>query len=778
MLTRFACAALTLLAALSSANSLTWKTYFAGSPVGASTYERSADGKVTESTTINLVSVKLQSSMTGRYEGNRLVEFECAEDVPQGKFKLSLKGGKFKVSAGSKEKELPFNINQEVTVGNLLPQLTVSALLKVDYSKKVPQDVKAFMPEGGTELVLKITPLMAKTVLVNGVLQSVRPFKMALPTVEAEYILNDQDLVVAMDVPSQKLRILADGWDALYKDPLAAFPELSPATLTPKADSAVMVAMRDGIKLATDVIRPDAEGKYPAILVRTPYGRSGESLAGGIYAKRGYVFVTQDCRGREDSEGEWDPFVNEGKDGYDTIQWIAQQPWSNGKVGTIGASYAGYVQWAAAVEQPPALVCMIPQVSPPDAMHNLPYEFGVFALWPDLWWSFIVSDKKTNLKATAIGLPHAEKLTTLPLSKVDDAVLGKNIPFFDKWLTRTTMKDWKGWDFLGKISSSKVPSLMISGWWDGDGIGTKLNWAAMRAAGRKDQWLIYGPWAHAFNTTSKIGNMEYGPTAIIDLDSVYLRWFDHWLKGRPVGLEKMPKVKAFVAGANEWINLTDWPEDSTPIRTLYLAADGSATGFGKHGQLLEKPGSALTSSTYTYDPSKAVVPAEMLKPDPTKASFKVDLSKDKNSLVFKSAPILKRTAIAGPIQIELEFATSALDTDLFAGLVDEDEAGTAMIIGQTGKIRGSYLGGFDETHPLKPGKIYKATILPWDTAYEFKPGHRICLVIGSSGFPMFSRNLGTAEPILTAIRMVPQINTIFHSHVHPSRVAFRVLWER
>src|SRR5262249_40501250 len=159
-----------------------------------------------------------------------------------------------------------------------------------------------------------------------------------------------------------------DGWDGLYVDPLAKYPELSQPTFGTKTETGVAMKTRNGVTLVCDVVRPNDALKHPAILVRTPYGRSSETLSGAFWASRGYVYVTQDCRGREDSGGNWDPFVNEGPDGADTIGWIAKQSWSDGKVGMIGGSYAGYVQWAAAVEEPPALRCIVPQVSPPDAM--------------------------------------------------------------------------------------------------------------------------------------------------------------------------------------------------------------------------------------------------------------------------------------------------------------------------------------------------------------------------------------------------------------------------
>jgi hypothetical protein len=484
-------------------------------------------------------------------------------------------------------------------------------------------------------------------------------------------------------------------------------------------------------------------------------------------------------RGRNDSDGEWTPFVHERKDGYDTIDWIAKQPWSDGHVGMIGGSYVGWVQWAAAVEAHPALKCIVPQVSPPDLFFNFPVDHGVPMLFGAIWWSNFVKDKKVP---RIPELPkELEKLKTLPLSKVDDEVLGRDIPFFDQWLERETPSAFAGANFMADLNKVKIPILHISGWWDGDGIGTKLNWAKLRALGHQNQWLIYGPWSHAFNTSSRHADMDYGPDAIADLDSIYLRWFDQWLKGKPVKWDQQPKVRAFVTGVNQWRELADWPDPRSGQMTFYLSSEGPANGLTSVGELVAAPPNEQEPDRYTYNPADAEVPKEMKELKDFRdllagGSTVVKIEPHENAvLVYKTAPLTEPLEIAGPIELELYFSTSAKDTDFFAAIVDVDEKGEKRLIGLPGKIRARYLSGWEKPALLQPGKLYKASIALWDTAHRVEKGHRLGLIIASDMFPGYARNLNTGEPIKTATRMVTAHQTIYHDAKRPSALRFRLL---
>lgn len=738
----------------------------AGADAGSNTYTARADGSFESETTLAIAGIRIGNTIKGRFTKDGVISEYVADQVHSqtGTTKLALKNGKLKVTAGGKTEAIDVAYKGKATFGNFHPQLTASTLKEVVWQVGKAQKMKSFMFEGGTEIDLTVTPKGEKTTSAG----AAKLYHLDLGNLGIDLAMTDEGIVVGEDVPSQKLRFVAEGWSELYVDPLAKYPELSQPTFKVKTERGVKMKTKDGVVLVADIIRPDGKGKFPVILTRTPYGREAETIAGESYAKRGYVYIAQDCRGRSDSGGEWDPFVNEERDGEDTLNWIIAQPWSDGKVGMIGASYGGLVQWSAAMRKHPALKCIIPQVSPPDAMRNIPYDQGVFFLYGNLWWGRIVSEKKANLGAVGMTVPAMEKLTTLPLSKVDEAVFGKNIPFFDRWLERESLADWKGFNYTEQLGEIEIPALHISGWWDGDNIGTKTNWAMMRAAGRKNQWLIYGPWTHAFNTTRKMGDVDYGDKAIIDLDSVYLRWFDTWLKGKEVGMEKVPHVQAFVTGANRWIPLNDWPAATTPVKTLYLASSG---------RLLNAPVAKDKPSRYTYDPAKEVIPEEVKKMKVGEGSTKIDsIDKKDGTLIWKTEPLPAAMAIGGPLEVNLSFQTSARDTDFFAILLDIAPNGEMRGFGQSGKLRASYLGGFDKRVPLTPNRTYMATIRPWDTAHELKTGHRLGLMLTSSAFPFYARNMGTGEPIKNATRMVVQKNTILHSAKNPSSVKFRVLW--
>jgi hypothetical protein len=761
-----------LLAGLSSAQKVHMTISINDSPVGENTYERLADGTFKTATTLHIGNIALEASADGMFKGNHLISATCTSKGPGGLSKYVYANGKV-TATNPKGKSATSPFIAQALGASLLPQFWTSSLTQVVAKASMGSaevTLRVLLVDAGADIPIKFNVLSNLQAMQGGKPRIVRRFKIDLNGITGVLDLDDADQVVGFDVPVQHLRMIADGWNGLFVDPIAKFPELSQATYKFRTESGVKMTTRDGVELACDVVHPDDKEKHPVILIRTPYGRGTETVNAGFYASRGYVVVTQDCRGREDSGGNWDPFVNEGKDGYDAVQWAASQPWSNGNVGMIGGSYDGYVQWAAAVENPPALKCIVPQVSPPDAMRNIPYDHGVFALYLDLWWAKIVAGRHTDFSSLRSSLPHPLALTSLPLSKADTAVLGTRLDFYQKWLARPTLKDWKGWDYTSHLDRVTIPVLHISGTWDGDEIGTHINWNGMRALGRKNEWIVFGPWTHAFDTTHNIGDVEYGPDAIIDLDSVYLRWFDTWLKGKPVGLDKQPHVKLFVAGANRWVSLDDWPSSTMRASKLYL----------NRTALTSAPGGD-TSRSYTYDPAKDnKVPQVLIDMDPSKGTTKVERGEldPKTSALFEGAPFKTKTAIASPVSVDLYFKTSARDTDLEVTLLDEAPDGSFHLIGTSGRIRGTYLNGMDRVVPLKPGTVYKAEVVPWDFAYEFQPGHRLALHVRSTGFPIFSRNLGTGEPIGNATRMVAQHNTFLMGRGHPSSLSYYVLWEK
>lgn len=752
---------------LSQADPIHYTFTQGGTKIGESTYEKKADGSFVSVAKIDVAGVKIDSTLSGQIKNGSLISYEFRQKGQGGDVYVKHANGKSSALVNGKE-EPPRAVKfGKRFFSNYHPGVMDSIFKDLSPSLQGAQKVSvAILEGGGHEIELTVTPKSPRKIQRQGREETVRPFTVLMAGLAIDFVIREDGALVGESVASQRVAFVADGYDEVFADPVSKYKELSQPTHEVKVVRGVKVKMRDGVTLVHDVAMPTGEGKFPTILNRTPYGRTASMIGAEWWAKRGYIYIVQDCRGRHDSDGKWDPFMPERRDGKDTIDWIAAQPWSDGKVGMIGASYGGLVQWAAAVEKPAALKCLIPQVSPPDAMRNLPYDQGVFMLLPNLWWANLVSERVSQMERAVQPLPHPEKLLTLPLSKIDNAVLGRNVPFFDEWLKRDGMTKWKGFDFVPELKNVQIPALHISGWWDGDGIGTKTNWTALRNAGRKNQWLIYGPWPHAFNSSPKFADLDYGPGSVLELDSVYLRWFDTWLKGKSVEWDRTPKVQAFVTGANKWVNLSDWPEGTTEQK-LYL---------GSKGTLLRAPAQVAAPATYTYDPRKVVLPDFKNRNMMEGGSTIVDLADTRKSgLIYKTSPMPQAMAIAGPISVDLHFSTNVVATDFFAVLVDISPKGVARLIGQPGKLDVRYLTGLDRPRLIQPGKPYRATLDLWDTAHEFKKGHQMALLITSEMFPIYARNLNTGEPIYSATKIKVAKQTIYQDAKRPSVLKFRIV---
>ena len=754
-----------------------WK--FGGNDAGSNTYQTAPDGGFESVTELSLMGTTIKSRITGRIVDGVVTEYELVNQQGAAGIKISAKDGKARITVKDKTREVEYKPTK-VLFGNLHPIFTETMIRALDPGKEGFQKIEAFMFDAAMPIKLELMKKRSRAVEVDGRKQAAEVYVMRLPGVESDLYFAAGSKFAAWDVPSQKLQAIRSGGEAFLADPTASYPELSQPTLKTSAEKGVKIKMRDGVDLVADIVRPAGEGKFPVILARTPYGRELQSqLDGEWWARRGYVHIVQDVRGRNQSDGEWVPLVHERRDGYDTIDWIARQPWSDGQVGMIGGSYLGWVQWAAAVEVHPALKCIVPQVSPPDPFFNFPIDHGVPMLWGALWWANFVKEKK--VPAVPEIPQDLEKLKTLPLSKVDDEMLGRNIPFYDDWLAKGTASSFAGATFMNEMNKVKIPVLHISGWWDGDGIGTKLNWARMRALGHQNQWLIYGAWSHLFNISSRFGDVDYGPDAIAELDSIYVRWFDTWLKNKSVKWEQQPRVRVFVTGANQWRDLADWPDPRSKEVTYYLRSEGPANGQASVGELAATPPGEQEPDRYTYNPAGVQIPNELkeiksFSQMAAGASTVVKLEpRIENLLVYKTAPLTAPLEIGGPIELDLYFSTSARDTDFFASVVDVDEQGVMRLIGLPGKIRARYLSGWDRPSLLQPGKVYKATLAHWDTAHRFEKGHRLGVLITSHMFPSYARNLNTGEPIQNATRMVTAHQTIYHDAKHPSALRFRQL---
>jgi putative CocE/NonD family hydrolase len=758
------CAAIAALGCVSSAQDLNYAVYFAGAKAGTEVVHVTAAGSVTGNCSLKVGAIEISEKLSCLFSGGKLVSSDTISVGPGGTTQVRYASGKITSITSKQTQTVEYRPEGQFFGSNLIVSMWATSAKEALRQLRVPgaldASVSIYFPDVGRQVSIKFGRMPGRRCKLG----EVSALKLNLPGVQAEIDTNSNGTVVGFDVPAQKIRFVLAGWEGLFEDPLAKYPELSQPTYQTMRLPRVAMRNRDGVELVATVVKPVNQGRFPVILARTPYGRETAAVDGEFYARRGYVYVAQDVRGRGDSKGEWDPFVHEGPDGYDAIQWASSQPWSSGEVGMIGGSYGGYVQWAAAVLQPLGLKCIVPQVSPPDAMHNLPYDFGVPFLYGDVWWGKVVLSQTVDARSLRAELLHPGGFSSLPLGKVDQAVLGVQIPFFRSWLSRTTIGDWKGFDFYQHLEGADVPALNISGWFDGDGIGTKMIWARNRQLGRQNQWLIEGPWEHAFNSTSTIGETDYGPSSVIDLDSLYLRWFDTWLKHKEVGIDTVPRAQIFLTGANKWLNLQNWPDASEKSERLYLGGERSLT-----------EGVPSTSSDqYSYDPAKDGSKTVAPKMDSVGVP---DLSKQPTGgfFLYKTAAYKLAKRILGPAVLDLFFSTDAVNTDFFVSVVDIDASGKLHAVGQPGKIRGSYLNGVDKVVPLTPGKVYEAKIQPWDFAHEFGVGHRLGVIVSSTLFPIYARNLGTVEPILTSTRMMVQHNRLLFGKDHPSSFQFDVL---
>jgi len=690
---------------------------------------------------------------------------------------------------------------------NFSPSLISHAILAYDQTEGGKQTFSLFIVPA-VVMDATLEKLEDVTRSVGGRMQTFSTYRYGLPGVDIIVWVDEENRVCFGDVPSQHGAYVRNGYEVLMKKP-ETDTLLSQPVHDIVVDDEVGVPMRDGIELATDIYRPDAEGRFPVVLVRTPYKKEMNELQAKYYARRGYVFAVQDCRGRFASPGEWNPFFNEPDDGYDAIKWLAVQPWSNGKVGMIGGSYLGWVQWWAARNRPPHLTTIIPNVSPPDPYYNIPYEYGSLFLLGAIWWADVLEQEATgDISGKAmmeIGKKEYHKLLKhLPVIELDSIVLGQENPYWREWIAHPDNDEY--WDcasFLDYLEDLDIPVYHQSGWFDGDGIGSKLNYLAMKSHGHKHQKLILGPWGHS-STATRRGPLDtdFGPDAIIDLETSYTRWLDRWLLGIENGIEDEPLVSLFVMGSNDWLYGDVYPLPETEFTKYYLISDGNANTSEGDGRLSVEPPDVTNaeSDTYVYDPGD---------PTPTPAMyFDLDAAEDsangnddscevksieeerakhrafydrvnkerEDILVYDTPPLETPLTFAGPISAVLYAATSAVDTDWHMRLAMIREDGEIFPLVH-GVIRARYRNSFSRPELGEPGEIYEYHVDLWQTGVTIPVGAKLRVEVASAAFPMFSRNLNTGGHNETETDYVSATQTIYHDTEHPSHILLPVIPE-
>lgn len=551
-----------------------------------------------------------------------------------------------------------------------------------------------------------------------------------------------------------------------------------PGPFRVRVEHDLRVPMRDGVTLSADVYRPDAPGRFPVILERTPYDNSRveRTQTGRYLASHGYVYVTQDVRGRGDSEGYFYPLIHEAQDGYDTQSWAGEQPWSDGRVGTTGGSYMGWTQVYPAGLNNPHLGAMVSIVTPPDPVRDFPLRFGTVSPTTISW--LITVAGRTLQDISHLDLDSA--YWTLPLQEADRA-LGWHLQPWRDWLDHPTLDDyWKEQAYQDRLLESKAPILHVSGWYDDVLIGTLENYANMTGgakdpAARRNQHLVVGPWGHSVNRDRRWGPIDFGPDAIIDLDGIQRRWFDRWLKGIANGIDSEPPVNLFVMGANEWRSEEEWPLARTQYVEYFLHSGGKANSrFGDGTLSREAPGEE-PPDRFRYDPadpapfSTGFGYAQVGGPDDYQ-----EVERRQDVLVYTGPTLAEEMEICGPISVTLYASSSAMDTDWTARIVDVHPGGYAQRLND-GIVRARFRNGLEREELLTPGRVEEYTIDAWATCVRLGLGHRLRLEISSSSWPQFDRNLNTGGSLWKEAEWVVADQTVYHDPARPSHVLIPVI---
>jgi putative CocE/NonD family hydrolase len=584
----------------------------------------------------------------------------------------------------------------------------------------------------------------------------------------------------------------------------------------------VRVPVRDGVRLAADVYRPardgkPVEGRFPALLTRTPYNKGdGRSNEGMYYARRGYVVVMNDVRGRFASEGNWRLMVDDPADGFDTVEWIAAQPWSDGKVGTFGTSYPGGTQHALAEMRPPHLTTMIPI----DALSNCGVagmrHGGAFELRFMNWiFNQGASDSKAALADPALRAALKENarrirdhVDQLPFRPGTSPL--RVVPEYESWLAEALRSGpespfWKakGMSVVDHVADyADVPVLHVTGWYDSWTRQVTMNYEAMSRAKRSPQRLVIGPWVHGGQGAKVAGEVEFTDDAAIDLLAFRLRWYDRWLKGERNGVDDDPPVLIYVMGTGDdhkgrvgpihggfWRAEREWPLARVRPTAYYLHADMSLTA--------EPPSEPEARTTYTFDPRRPVPTVggnissnanlmanggydQRPRADTHAATNPLPLSERPDVLVFRTPPLERDVEVTGTVEVKLWVASTAPDTDFTAKLVEEIPPGRdyplgfALNLGDS-ILRARYRDSFERPRSLEPGCVEPLTIRLYPTANVFKAGHRIRVDVSSSNYPRFDVNPNTGGPLGGDRRVATADNTIVHDAGHTSHVLLPIV---
>src|SRR4051794_1533806 len=560
------------------------------------------------------------------------------------------------------------------------------------------------------------------------------------------------------------------------------------------------VTMRDGVKLKADIYRPTGDGKFPVLLQRTPYNKDNEVDFGLKAAQHGFVVIVEDVRGRYASEGEWYTFKNEPNDGYDSVEWAAALPYSDGRVGMFGGSYVGATQMLAAIAHPPHLAGICPIVTASNYHSNWTYQGGAFEQWFDQNWTSGLA-QNTFDREVANNTNALQGISKFPLASYPLFNLDKNsdpasnatlAPYYLDWLAHPNYDDyWKAISIEDHFGDINVPALHIAAWYDLFLGGSLRNYEGLKAhaateKARQEQRLVIIVGGHAGNGP-KIGDVDFGAASRFDEDETTLHWYEYLFKGAQNEFASGKRARIFVMGANQWREENDWPLARARNTKYFLHSDGKANSVSGNASLSAKPPTKESSDQYIYDPANPVptvggplcCDSKHLAPGP-RDQRAVEARND--VLVYSTPPMSEDTEVTGPITLELYAKSSAVDTDFTAKLIDVSPDGFAQNLTE-GILRTRYRDSQETPSPITPGQIYKLNIDLWATSNVFKKGHVLRLEISSSNFPRFDRNLNTGrvrylntgDEVNSEQPFKSATNVVYHDAEHPSALILPIV---
>ncbi len=577
--------------------------------------------------------------------------------------------------------------------------------------------------------------------------------------------------------------------------------------------SNVPATMRDGVVLRADVYRPATDQKVPVILMRTQYGKDAAQVQPSRfqtpdwYASHCYIVVVQDIRGQGASNGIFYEYAHDRDDGYDTVEWAARLPGSNGRVGMYGSSYVGATQWLASTAAPPSLKAIVPSNTASDYYQGWTYEDGAFRLaFIEPWMDETIArtaainrqDGASEAALTEATHQMARWMGFTPYDRVP--VFGPDDParapyFFDALKHPTDDAYWRAFSIERRWDKVAVPVLAFDGWYDAFLDGALRNFNGVQAHGataeaRTDQRIVIGPWEHiGWGRPDSVVSPrlhDLGEVADSPVNELTLMWFDHFLKGEDNGVATGPRVDYFVMGESRWHRAAAWPVPGTVSETWRLASDGHAASVMGDGRL-EGPGTPApgavaagqASDAYVYDPANPVPSLGghsccSWTSGPQGQFDQSGLEQRADILVYSSAVLTQPLEVVGPITVVLYARSTAPDTDFTAKLVDVFPDGRAINLAN-GIQRASYRQSLTQPTPIVPGQVYRYEIHVWPTANLFKAGHRLRLEISSSDYPQFDPNPNTGATLATTTRTVKATQTILHDASHPSALILPVL---